>query len=92
MKAESIVTIVSLVTAISGAAYFIDDRYASADEFRAEQLYTNNYHLDQEIQRAQDRLNQLLIIPAEQRRTWHREEILRLESLINRLINKRQKS
>ena len=89
MKMEHVITVVSLVTGISGAAYFVDDRYASAEEFQTQQMYTNNYHIDQEIQRAQDRLNSLLIIPASERRDWQNKEILRLEDLIERLIRER---
>ena len=89
MKVEHLVTVVSLITAIAGASYFVDDRYASAADFKEEQLYTTNYHLDQEIQRAQDRLNELLIIPQGQRQPWMNKEILRLQDLIARLIRDR---
>ena len=89
MKVEHLVTVASLVTAIAGASYFIDDRYAQASDFQAEQLYTSNYHLEQEIQRAQDKLEGLLLIPSEERRSWQLQEIIRLENLIARLIRNR---
>ena len=86
MKIEHLITVVSLVTAIAGAAYFIDDRYASASAFDEQTKYTNNYHLEQEIERAQDKLNGLLMIPPDLRRPWQSKEIIRLQNLISRLI------
>ena len=90
MKTENIVTIVSLITAISGAAYFIDDRYAMATDVEQRILYADNYHLEQEIQRAQDKLEGLLLIPSNERRPWQNKEIIRLENLIARLIRSKQ--
>lgn len=89
MKAEQIVTVVSLITAIAGASYFIDDRYAMASDFEERVLYADNYHLEQEIARAQDKLEGLLLIPSAERRPWQQQEIIRLENLIARLIRNR---
>ena len=86
MKAESIVTIVSLVTAIAGASYFIDDRYAMATDLNERIQYADNYHLEKEIERAQDKLEGLLLIPSAERRPWQKQEIIRLENLIAKLI------
>ena len=89
MKAESVVTIMSLVTAIAGAAYFIDDRYVMATEFSERVQYADNYHLEKEIERAQDKLEGLLLIPSEHRRSWQKAEIIRLENLIAKLIRRK---
>ena len=86
MKVEHMITIVSLVTAIAGASYFIDDRYQLATDADAREMYTDNYHLEKEIERAQDKLEGLLLIPSEERREWQKSEIIRLENLINKLI------
>ena len=86
MKIETVVTLVSLITAIAGTAYFIDDRYASATDFQERVIYADNYHLEKEIERAQDKLEGLLLIPSGERRSWQKKEIIRLENLINKLI------
>ena len=87
---EHIVTVLSLVTAIAGGAYFVDDRYASAAEFDDQTLYTNNYHLEKEIEWTQYKLEGLLMIPIDQRRAWQKKEIIRLENLINKLIRSKK--
>ena len=89
MKIEQLVTVVSLITAIAGASYFIDDRYLQASEFNDRTMFTNNYHLEKEIERAQDKLEGLLLIPSEERRNWQKQEIIRLENLIAKLIRKK---
>ena len=86
MKVEQLVTVVSLITAISGAAYFIDDRYYLATDAEARMMYADNYHLEREIERAQDKLQGLLLIPSNERRPWQKQEIIRLENLIAKLI------
>ena len=86
MTVSKIVTYISLITAIAGGAYFVDDRYASASEFNEQRSYTDNYHLEKEIERAQDKLEGLLIIPSDERHSWQIQEIIRLENLIARLI------
>lgn len=90
MKVQQLVTVVSLVTAIAGASYFIDDRYAMATDFDERLKYTNNYHLEQEIQLAQDKLEGLLLIPSEERRPWQEKEIRRLENLIAKKIREKK--
>ena len=89
IKATNVITIVSLVTAIAGGAYFLDDRYAHADAFTEQVMYSANYHLEQEIARAQDKLDGLLAIPSDERRPWQDREIVRLENIIKRLIRSR---
>ena len=89
LNVQQVVTAMSLVTAIAGAAYFIDDRYAMATDFEERVQYADNYHLEQEIGRAQDKLEGLLLIPSAERREWQRKEIIRLENLINKLIRSR---
>lgn len=89
VNVTSLVTVVSLVTAIAGAGYFIDDRYAHSEDFQAQVMYSSNYHLEQEIQRAQDKLDGILAIPADERRAWQTREIDRLEHIIERLIRSR---
>ena len=89
MKTENIVTVMSLVTAIAGGAYFIDDRYAMATDFEERVQYADNYHLEKEIERAQDKLEGLLLIPSQERRSWQRQEIIRLENLIAKLIRQK---
>ena len=90
MKTEHIVTVVSLVTAIAGASYFIDDRYESAADAKERAQYADNYHLEKEIERAQDKLQGLLLIPSEERRPWQKKEISRLENLIARKIREKK--
>ena len=90
MKTEHIVTIVSLITAISGAAYFVDDRYASAIDVEDRTRFTNNYHIEKEIERAQDKLEGLLLIPSKERREWQKKEIIRLENLIAKKIRSKR--
>ena len=87
---EHIVTILSVVTAIAGGAYFIDDRYASAADFESQVVYNDNYHLEKEIERAQDKLEGLLAIPSGDRRSWQAKEIIRLENLIKKLIRSKR--
>ena len=89
MKIEHVVTIMSLVTAIAGGAYFIDDRYTAATDFDERVKYADNYHLEREIERAQDKLESLLLIPSNERRPWQNSEIVRLENLISRLIRRK---
>lgn len=89
MKTQNVVTIVSLVTAIAGGSYFIDDRYAQASDVKDRILFTNNYHLEKEIERAQDKLAGLLLIPVAQRQPWQSKEIIRLENLINKKIREK---
>ncbi len=90
MKTQQLVTVFSLVTAIAGASYFIDDRYAMATEFKDRIQFTNNYHLEAEIERAQDKLEGLLLIPSEERRGWQKKEIIRLENLIAKKIREKK--
>ena len=90
MKVEQLVTVLSLVTAIAGASYFIDDRYAMATDFEERERYTDNYHLEKEIERAQDKLEGLLLIPSDERRGWQRAEIIRLENLIAKKIREKK--
>ena len=89
MKVQQLVTVSSLVAAIAGGAYFFDDRYQLSSDAQERELFTNNYHLEREIERAQDKLQGLLLIPSEERREWQRKEIIRLENLINRLIRQK---
>lgn len=80
---------VSLVTAIAGAAYFVDDRYASAAAFEDRIRYTTNYHVEKQIEWAQYKLESLLLIPSEERRDWQKKEISRLRNRIDKLIRER---
>lgn len=90
MKTEHLVTIMSLITGISGAAYFIDDRYQLATDSEARVMYADNYHIEKEIERAQDKLEGLLLIPSNERRPWQNKEIIRLENLIARKIREKK--
>jgi hypothetical protein len=85
-----LVTYVSLISAIAGAAYFVDDRYASGPAFQEQLMNNYHYHLEQEIFRAQDKMQGLLLIPKDERRGWQHKEIIRLDNLINRLIRSRR--
>jgi hypothetical protein len=96
VKMEHMVTAVSLVGAIAGGIYFAEDRYAHSTEldeqeavFQERVQYANNYHLEKEIERAQDKLEGLLLIPDNERRQWQDKEIIRLENLIDRLIRQK---
>ena len=89
MKVQQLVTVSSLVAAIAGGAYFFDDRYQLSADAKERVLFTNNYHLEMEIERAQDKLEGLLLIPSEERRGWQKKEITRLENLIKKLIRQK---
>jgi len=90
MNIEHIITGCSLVAAIAGGIYFAEDRYTSNEVFEARALYADNYHLEKEIQRAQDKLEGLLLIPSNERRPWQVKEIIRLENLIARKIREKK--
>ena len=90
MKVQQLVTVFSLITAIAGASYFIDDRYAMATDFEDRERFTNNYHREKEIERAQDKLEGLLLIPSGERREWQKKEIIRLENLIAKKIRSKK--
>ena len=88
-RLEQAIASIGLVGSLAGIIYVVEDRYQSADDFESRVQYTDNYHLEKEIERAQDKLEGLLLIPSDERRTWQNAEIIRLENLINKLIRQK---
>jgi len=86
VKIEMIAATVALVVSIASGSVAIENRYALDADLLDLEYATNMYHVESEIQRAQDRLEGLLNIPVDERRQWMEREIDRLVNLIDRLV------
>lgn len=76
---------VALVVSIVGGTVAIENRYTLQSDFTNQVVASDRYHLEQEIRRAQDRLNELLNHPDRGRAEWIAREIQRLQNVIDRL-------
>ena len=86
MKIEAIAATAALVISIAGGSIAVEHRYALSADLMQHEFATDTYHVEMEIQRAQDKLEGLLNIPVDERQPWMEREVDRLENLIARLV------
>ena len=84
MSLDKISLLIATFVALVGGVIAVESRYALADEVSRMEYDNSLYHLERRIDDAQDKLNGLLLIPADQRAEWQRREMLRLAKNIER--------
>ncbi len=85
-KLQMVVAVIVILSAITGVLFWVETRYASASGLLEQGLYTRNYHTESEIERAQDKLESLLILPEAKLFPHQKREILRLNNVIEKKL------
>ncbi len=78
----------TLAVAVIASVLAVENRYALADELKAVEKDARISRYEMRMERAQDKLHGLLLIPVGARQQWQQKEILRLQDLIGKYANK----